>query len=386
MYKHLRLFCSSASKVPRRNLNDYLRRTILDPSHGLTSDEKQLQDLAKNFAVNEFRPHRQEWDSKEIFPVETLRKAAALGFGGLYIPTEHCGTGLSRLETSIVIEALSQGCVSTAAYISIHNMVVGMISQFGNDDQRSKYIPDLVSMNRFGSYCLTEPDSGSDAASLKSTAVRKGDYYVLNGSKAFISGSGNDNIYLIMCRTGASGPKGISCLIVDGDVTGLSLGKKEKKLGWNSHPARIITLEDVKVPATNLLGSEGFGFNIAMLGLNGGRTNIASCSLGGAQWAIEETIEYTTTRKQFGQYIADFQNTQFKLADMASEIFAIRLVVRAAAKEIDIEKDYDDLSHQKVSAASAAAAAKLLATEKCFTIIDNCLQVMLHHYVVTLLI
>lgn len=351
------------------------RNTLLDPSFGLTDDQRQLQKMAYEFAINEFRPNQRNWDENEIFPVEAMRKGAKLGFAALYVPTDHGGTGLTRLDTSVIFEALSQGDVSTTAYISVHNMVAGLISDFGNDEQRQKFIPPLANMDQFASYALTEPEAGSDAANLRTTAVRKGDYYVLNGSKAFISGSSNDNLFLVMCRTGGPGAKGVSCLIVDGNSNGFICGKKEKKLGWNSHPARILTFEDVKVPVANLLGQEGFGFNIAMRGLNGGRANIASCSLGGAQWAIEETIKYTSTRKQFNKQISTFQNTQFKVAEMASELFSCRLAVRAAATAMDQAKfreKHDDCTN--VSPATIAAAAKLLATDKCFQIIDECLQ------------
>lgn len=331
--------------------------------------------MAYDFAVNEFRPNRSEWDEKEIFPVEAMRNGAKLGFGALYVPTEHGGTGLSRLDTSVIFEALSQGCVSTSAYISLHNMCAWMISEFGNDEQREKHLPTLSTMDKFASYCLTEPGAGSDAGNLQTTAIRKGDYFVLNGSKAFISGSGNDNLFLVMCRTGGSGPKGVSCLIVDGNTPGFVCGRKEKKLGWNSHPARMLMFEDVKVPVSNLLGPEGYGFNIAMQGLNGGRTNIASCSLGGAQWAIEEVIQYTSTRKQFDQQISSFQNTQFRVAEMASELFSCRLAIRAAAKTLDTAKlGSGSEGIGNVPAGTIAAAAKLMGTEKSFDIIDGCLQ------------
>lgn len=340
---------------------------LIDASFGLNVDQQSLQSLAYDFAVKEMRPQRRHWDQQEVFPVDCMRKAAALGFGGIYIPVEDGGSGLSRLDTSIIFEALSQGCTSTAAYISIHNMCCWIISEFGNQNQKDKYLPNLISMQRFSSYCLTEPDFGSDAGNIKTRAEKTGDYYVINGSKAFISGSQTGNVLVLMCRTGGDGPKGISCFIIDTDESrqGLSFGRKEKKLGWNSHPARMVNLDNVKVPASNLLGREGEGFNIAMKGLNGGRTNIASCSLGAAQWALEETIEYTSGRKQFGQKIIDFQNTQFELASLATKVWASRLMVREAAKAIDANKD---------SASVYAAAAKLAATDDCFQVIDRCLQ------------
>ncbi|KAI1303114.1 Isobutyryl-CoA dehydrogenase, mitochondrial [Halotydeus destructor] len=354
--------------------NSSVRGSILDPSLGLNEDERQLQDMALNFAINEFRPNMRKWDEDKTFPVDAMRKGAALGFGAAYLAAEFGGTGLSRLESSVLFEALSMGDCSTTAWITVHNMPTWMIGTYGNDKQREKYIPDLASMERFCSYCLTEPGAGSDAGNLQTTAEKKGDYYVLNGSKAFISGSYPENVFVIMCRTGGPGPKGISALIMDGAQEGFTLNKPERKLGWNTHPARILTFEDVKIPVENLLGKEGDGFKMAMQGLNGGRLNVASCSLGAAQWAVEEMMQYTTARKQFGKQIASFQNTQFKLADMAAELYSVRLAIRAAARELDYFYKGGKVGDGHVSPAQAAAAAKLVGTEKCFQIIDDCLQ------------
>ncbi|XP_026534416.1 isobutyryl-CoA dehydrogenase, mitochondrial [Notechis scutatus] len=244
---------------------------------------------------------------QEIFPVETLRKAARLGFGGIYVKPEVGGSGLSRLDTSVIFEALSTGCVSTTAYISIHNMCAWMIDTFGNEEQRLKFCPSLCSMEKFASYCLTEPGSGSDAASLLTSAKKRGNVYILNGSKAFISGGGDADLYVVMCRTGGEGPKGISCLVLEKGTPGLSFGKKEKKVGWNSQPTRAVIFEDCAVPVANRLGEEGHGFNIAMQGLNGGRINIASCSLGAAHASVLLAREHLNVRKQFGEILATNQ-------------------------------------------------------------------------------
>ncbi|KAM4743069.1 isobutyryl-CoA dehydrogenase, mitochondrial isoform 2-T2 [Anableps anableps] len=271
--------CRNHRLVFNRNYQKRGTASCIDPSYGLTDEQKEFQKVAFDFAANEMAPHMAEWDQKEIFPVETMRKAAHLGFGGIYVQPEVGGSGLSRLDTSIIFEALSTGCVSTTAYISIHNMCAWMIDTFGNDEQRERFCPDLCSMEKFASYCLTEPGSGSDAASLLTSAQQKGDHYILNGSKAFISGGGDTDVYVVMCRTGGKGPKGISCLVVEKGTPGLSFGKKEKKVGWNSQPTRAVIFEDCAVPVTNRLGHEGQGFNIAMKGLNGGRINIALCVL-----------------------------------------------------------------------------------------------------------
>lgn len=287
-------------------------------------------------------------------------------FLGIYVRSEKGGTGLGRLEASLIFEALSEGCVSTAAYISIHNMCSWMVDEFGDTNQHSKYLPSLLSMERMASYCLTEPGSGSDASSLRTTAQLRGDHYILTGSKAFISGAGNSDVYIVMARTGEAGPKGITCFIVEKDFPGISFGKKEKKMGWNSQPTRIVTFEDCQVPKENVLGKVGEGFKIAMRGLVGGRVNIASCSLGAAQACLEHSVRYTKERKQFERPLAEFQNTQFKLADMATDLVASRLMVRRTASMID------GATSPHIPAYSAMA--KKFATDRCFEICNTALQ------------
>ncbi|KAM6334300.1 isobutyryl-CoA dehydrogenase, mitochondrial isoform 1-T1 [Alca torda] len=334
-------------------------------SSGLTEEQKEFQKVALDFAAKEMAPHMAEWDEKEIFPVETMRKAAQLGFGGIYVKPDVGGSGLSRLDTSIIFEALSTGCTSTTAYMSIHNMCVWMIDTFGNEEQRRRFCPSLCSMEKFASYCLTEPGSGSDAASLLTSAQRKGDTYVLNGSKAFISGGGDTDVYVVMCRTGGPGPKGISCLVLEKGTPGLSFGKKEKKVGWNSQPTRAVIFEDCIVPVGNRLGAEGQGFNIAMKGLNGGRINIASCSLGAAHASVLLAQEHLTVRKQFGEPLANNQYLQFRLAEMATRLVAARLMVRNAARA---------LQEGREDAAVLCSMAKLFATDECFAICNQALQ------------
>ncbi|XP_039864835.1 isobutyryl-CoA dehydrogenase, mitochondrial [Simochromis diagramma] len=337
----------------------------IDPSHGLTDEQKEFQKVAFDFAANEMAPHMAEWDQKEIFPVETMRKAAQLGFGGIYVQPDVGGSGLSRLDTSIIFEALSTGCVSTTAYISIHNMCAWMIDSYGNKEQREKFCPDLCSMEKFASYCLTEPGSGSDAASLLTSAQRKSDHYVLNGSKAFISGGGDTDVYVVMCRTGGKGPKGISCLVVEKGTPGLSFGKKEKKVGWNSQPTRAVIFEDCAVPVANRLGEEGQGFNFAMKGLNGGRINIASCSLGAAHASVQLARDHLLVRKQFGETLSNNQFLQFKLAEMATKLVASRLLIREAAQA---------LQEDRPDAVAICSMAKLFATDECFNICNQALQ------------
>ncbi|KAI7800524.1 isobutyryl-CoA dehydrogenase, mitochondrial isoform X1 [Triplophysa rosa] len=348
--------------------NGLQRRGIaacIDPSIGLTDEQKEFQKVAFDFAANEMAPHMAEWDQKEIFPVEAMRKAAQLGFGGIYVHPDVGGSGLSRLDTSIIFEALSTGCVSTTAYISIHNMCAWMIDTFGNKEQREKYCPDLCSMQKFASYCLTEPGSGSDAASLLTSAKLQGDHYILSGSKAFISGGGDTDVYVVMCRTGGKGPKGISCLVVEKETLGLSFGKKEKKIGWNSQPTRAVIFEDCAVPVTNRLGAEGEGFNIAMKGLNGGRINIASCSLGAAHAAVLLARDHLCVRKQFGETLSNSQYLQFKLAEMATKLVASRLMVRQAA--LSLQEGQPD-------AVALCSMAKLFVTDECFSICNQALQ------------
>eukprot|EP00697_Spironema_sp_BW2_P015087 gnl/Spiro4/581_TR330_c0_g2_i1.p1 gnl/Spiro4/581_TR330_c0_g2~~gnl/Spiro4/581_TR330_c0_g2_i1.p1 ORF type:complete len:416 (+),score=102.12 gnl/Spiro4/581_TR330_c0_g2_i1:44-1249(+) len=334
-------------------------------SYGLTDEQLMVQNSARDFAAAEMAPHAGQWDRDHFFPVETMRNAAKLGFGAIYVSEQSGGIGCSRLDAALVFEALASACTSTSAYMSIHNMVAGMIDRFGSSAQQQKFLPDLCSMQKFASYCLTEPGSGSDAASLSTRAERRGDSFVLNGTKAFISGAGASDVYAIMCRTGASGASGISCVLVEKGTPGLSFGKLESKLGWNTQPTRAVILENCAVPRENLLGQEGDGFKIAMQGLDGGRINIAACSLGAAQACLTHTVGYTQTRKQFGQPISSFQNTSFKIADMYTQLEASRLLVYQAARLLDAKHS---------SATVAAATAKRFATDACFNICNDALQ------------
>src|SRR5271155_1537101 len=293
----------------------------------LSDEQRAFQETAREFARTEWLPHAAGWDKREEFPVAALRAAAALGFAGIYVRDEFGGSGLTRLDAVIIFEELATACASTAAYLSIHNMSAWMIDRFGNTEQRARFLPRLMSMEHFASYCLTEPGSGSDAAALATSARRDGDDYVLNGTKAFISGGGRSDLYVTMVRTGESGPRGISCLVVENGTPGLSFGKKEKKLGWNTQPTAMVFFEDCRVPALNRLGAEGDGFSIAMMGLDGGRLNISACSLGGARASFEAARDYMLERRQFGQRLADFQGLQFKLADIANELDAARLLL-----------------------------------------------------------
>ncbi|WP_226633771.1 isobutyryl-CoA dehydrogenase [Brevundimonas poindexterae] len=331
----------------------------------LTEDQRAIQDAARAFAEAELAPHSAEWDETKHFPVDVMRQAAEMGFCGIYTGEEHGGMALGRVESAVIFEELSRGDVSTAAFISIHNMATWMIDSVGSAELRARYVPALVTMEKIASYCLTEPGSGSDAAALRTTAVRDGDHYVLNGSKAFISGAGTSDVYVVMARTGADGPKGISTFVVDKDAPGLSFGGQERKMGWNSQPTAIVQFDDCRVPAENLLGQEGHGFRYAMMGLDGGRLNIAACSLGGARLALETAQEYVASRKQFGKPIGDFQNTQFKLADMATQLEAARLMVLRGAWAIDT-------NHPEKT--KWCAMAKRLATDACFQIADEALQ------------
>jgi alkylation response protein AidB-like acyl-CoA dehydrogenase len=331
----------------------------------LSEEQRAFEAMARNFARAEMMPFAREWDENEVFPVGTLRKAAALGFGGIYVGDDVGGSALSRLDATIIFEELAQGCTSTAAYISIHNMAAWMIDAFGTDEQRRRFLPRLCAMEHFASYCLTEPGSGSDAAGLATRAVRDGDAYVLDGSKAFISGAGSSDLYVCMVRTGEKGPKGISCLVVEKGTPGLSFGAPEKKLGWKSQPTAMVSFESCRVPAANRIGEEGQGFRIAMAGLDGGRLNIAACSIGGAQFCLDRTIEYMRERKQFGTRLADFQALGFRVADFATELEAARLMVRRAAAAV---------TDREPGATSLAAMAKRLATDTGFSVVNGCLQ------------
>jgi len=331
----------------------------------LSEEQRAFEAVARNFARAEMMPFARDWDENEVFPVETLRKAAALGFGGIYVRDDVGGSALSRLDATIIFEELAQGCTSTAAYISIHNMAAWMIDAYGSDEQRRQFLPKLCTMEHFASYCLTEPGSGSDAASLATRAVRDGDSYVLDGSKAFISGAGSSDIYVCMVRTGEKGPNGISCLVVEQGTPGLSFGAPEKKLGWKSQPTATVNFESCRVPMANRIGAEGQGFRVAMAGLDGGRLNIAACSIGGAQFCLDRTIEYMRERKQFGTRLADFQALGFRVADFATELEAARLMVRRAAAAV---------TDREPGATSLAAMAKRLATDTGFSVVNGCLQ------------
>jgi alkylation response protein AidB-like acyl-CoA dehydrogenase len=331
----------------------------------LSEDQRAFQATARQFARDEMAPNARAWDEGEIFPVAELRKAAALGFGGIYVKDDVGGSALTRLDATIIFEELAQGCTSTAAYISIHNMAAWMIDAFGGEPQRKKFLPKLCTMEHFASYCLTEPDSGSDAASLKTRAVRDGDSYVLDGSKAFISGGGVSDVYVCMVRTGGAGPKGISCIAVEKGTPGLTFGAQEKKLGWKSQPTAMVMFENCRVPAGNLVGNEGDGFKIAMAGLDGGRLNIAACSIGGAQFCLDRTIEYMRERKQFGSRLSDFQALRFRIADYATELEAARLMVRRAAVAV---------TNREPAGTRLAAMAKRLATDVGFEAVNGCLQ------------
>ena len=331
----------------------------------LTDDQRAIQDAARAFAQAELAPHSAEWDETKHFPVDVMRHAAEMGFCGIYAGEEHGGMALGRVEAAVIFEELARGDVSTAAFISIHNMATWMIDSFGSDELRARYVPALTTMEKIASYCLTEPGSGSDAAALRTTARRDGDHWVLNGSKAFISGAGTSDVYVVMARTGQDGPKGISTFVVEKDAPGLSFGAQERKMGWNSQPTAIVSFDDCRIPAENLLGKEGDGFRYAMMGLDGGRLNIAACSLGGARLALETAQQYVATRKQFGRPIGDFQNTQFKLADMATQLEAARLMVLRGAWAIDT-------GHPEKT--KWCAMAKRLATDACFQIADEALQ------------
>ncbi|HUJ47735.1 MAG TPA: isobutyryl-CoA dehydrogenase [Rhizomicrobium sp.] len=331
----------------------------------LTEDQRAVEEAARRFAKDKLAPHAAEWDETEHFPVDVMREAAELGFASIYVKSDVGGSEMSRLDAAIIFEELSAGCTSTAAFISIHNMASWMIDRFASDEVRKRFLPKLATMEHIGSYCLTEPGSGSDAASLRTRAVKDGDHYVLNGSKAFISGAGTSDIYVCMVRTGEEGPKGISCIVVEKGTPGLSFGKMEKKMGWKSQPTAQVIFDNCRVPVANRVGAEGEGFRIAMAGLDGGRINIGACSVGTARAALEEAKAYVSDRKQFGKPIAEFQATQFKLADMATELEAARLMIRNAA---------DALDKKLPRATMLCAMAKRFASDLGFKIANDSLQ------------
>ncbi|MCC8929854.1 MULTISPECIES: isobutyryl-CoA dehydrogenase [Nocardiaceae] len=333
----------------------------------LTEDERAINETVRDFADEFLAPNAVEWDQSKHFPVDVLRKAAGLGMGGIYIGEDVGGSGLTRLDAARIFEQLATGDPSIAAYISIHNMVAWMIDTYGNEEQRRRWVPGLCSMDQLGSYCLTEPGAGSDAAALSTKAVRDGDDYILNGVKQFISGAGTSDVYVVMVRTGDAGPKGISAIIVPKESEGLSFGANEKKMGWNAQPTRQVVFEDVRVPVANLLGNEGDGFRIAMNGLNGGRLNIAACSIGGAQSALDKAVAYLLERRAFGARLLDAQALQFRLADMKTELEAARTMLLRAA---------DALQNDAPDKVELCAMAKRFATDTGFEVANDALQLL----------
>ena len=331
----------------------------------LSEEQRAIRDVARDFAAKEMAPYAAQWDEDCTFPLDTLRKAAGLGLATIFVAEDVGGTGLGRMEGALIFEALAEGCASTAAFLSIHNMAGSMIDTYGDQAQRKRWLPAMATMELIASYCLTESSSGSDAADLTTRAKKDNGNYLMNGSKAFVSGGGESDIYLVMCRTGGDGPKGISCMIVEKGMKGLSFGARERKMGWNSQPTTAVNFDDCRVPVENRLGDEGIGFKIAMQGLDGGRLNIGACSLGGAQFAFDTALAYVKERKQFGKRIADFQATRFKLADMATELEAARLLLYAAA--VKVEEGAHD-------ATMAAAMAKRFATDIGFRVTNEALQ------------
>ena len=331
----------------------------------LNEDQLAVRDMAREFAAEKIAPHAVRWDEEKHFPVDVMREAAKLGMGGVYIRDDVGGSAMSRFDAALIFEALAQGCPTVSAFISIHNMASWMIDAFGNEAQRKKWLPKLCAMEFLASYCLTEPGSGSDAAALRTRAVRDGDHYVLNGQKQFISGAGDGDLYVVMVRTGAGGPSGISTIVVEGDTPGLSLGANERKMGWNAQPTRAVIFENARVPAANLLGEEGIGFKIAMAGLDGGRINMAACSLGGAQSALDKALAYMKDRKAFGKRLDEFQALQFRIADMATELEAARTFLWRAAAALD---------RKEANATQLCAMAKRFVTDACFDVANQALQ------------
>ncbi|WP_139976144.1 isobutyryl-CoA dehydrogenase [Ochrobactrum sp. CGA5] len=342
----------------------------------LNEDQLAIQDMARAFASDRIAPRALQWDRDKHFPVDVLQETGPLGMGGIYVREDVGGSALKRLDAVLIFEALANACPSFSAFVSIHNMAAWMIDTFGNDEQRQRFLPKLTSMESLASYCLTEPGSGSDAAALRTRATRDGGHYILNGSKQFISGAGATDLYVTMVRTGEDGPKGISTIVVPKDAPGLSFGANEIKMGWNAQPTRTVIFDNCRVPAENLLGEEGAGFRIAMAGLDGGRLNIAACSLGGAQSALDKSLEYCSQRKAFGQSIDRFQALQFRLADMETELSASRLLLYTAASKLD-RKTHD--------AGKWSAMAKRFVTDTGFDVANQALQLFggygyLHEY------
>ena len=331
-----------------------------------TDEQQMIRDMAAKFAADQLAPHSEAWDRDSHFPVDVIKSAAELGFAGIYVKEDVGGSGLTRTDAALIFEQLSYGDVSTAAFISIHNMASWMIDTFGSQEQRAAWLPRLTSMELIASYCLTEPGAGSDAASLKTKAVKEGDEYVITGTKQFISGAGTSDVYVLMARTSDDGAKGVSAFIIEKDAPGLSFGANERKMGWKSQPTRQVILDGVRVPAANRIGEEGHGFRFAMAGLDGGRLNIAACALGGAQLALDKAVTYAKERQQFGKAIADFQNTQFKLADMETELQAARLMLYEAASRLD---------GKTPDATRWCAMAKRFVTDTAFKVANDALQI-----------
>jgi alkylation response protein AidB-like acyl-CoA dehydrogenase len=332
----------------------------------LTEDQLAIQDMARKFTADAITPFAAKWDEDHHYPIDVWKAAGELGLGSMYVSEADGGIGLGRLEAALVFEALSYGCPSTAAFISVHNMATWIIANFGGAEVKAKFLPGLTTMDKLGSYCLTEPASGSDAAALKTTARLDGDHYVVNGTKQFITGGGVNDFYVTMVRTGQDGPKGISCLVIEKGMEGFSFGAPERKLGWNSSPTAQVIFDNVRVPVANRVGDEGSGFRFAMMGLDGGRVNIGACSLGGAQRCLDEAIGYAKDRSQFGTPLADFQNTQFALADMATDLEAARALIYIAA---------DKVTNNAPDKTRFAAMAKKLASENGSSIVDRALQI-----------
>ncbi|MGV2979288.1 isobutyryl-CoA dehydrogenase [Camelimonas sp. ID_303_24] len=346
------------------------------PFFALSEDHVAIRDMARAFASEQIAPHALEWDEKKHFPVAQMRAAAALGMGGVYIREDVGGSGLTRLDSALIFEAMSTGCPAVAAFISIHNMASWMIDTWGSESQRMQWLPKLTTMEWMASYCLTEAGAGSDAAALATKAVRDGDDYILNGSKQFISGAGDTDVYVVMVRTGGEGAKGVSTLVIPKDAPGLSFGANERKMGWNAQPTRQVIFDNARVPVANRLGQEGDGFKIAMAGLDGGRLNIAACSLGGAQAALEKSLAYMNERKAFGKRLDEFQALQFRIADMAIELEAARSFLWRAAAALD---------RKEPEATKLCAMAKRFVTDACFNVANEALQLhggygYLHEY------
>ena len=333
----------------------------------LSDDQRAFVESARDFARGELAPYAAQWDQESTFAKDALKAAGDMGFMGMYTPEDAGGLGMSRLDASLIVEELSRGCTTTAAFLTIHNMATSMIGKYGQQSLIDDWCPSLVSGEKLASYCLTEPGSGSDASSLRTSAELDGDHYVVNGSKVFISGAGETDVLVVMTRTGDAGPKGITAMVIPADAEGVGYGKKEHKMGWNAQPTRMVTFDNVRVPVGNRLGAEGQGFAIAMEGLDGGRINIATCSVGTAQQALEDALAYVSDRKQFGQAIVDFQNTQFRLADMLTELVAARQMVRLAASKLDIGD---------AQATTYCAMAKRFATDVGFNVCNSALQLL----------